>query len=293
MKIKAGIIGGRGVLGSYIFSSQEQFEWFSFPGDVTKPDDLTLWVSTLPKLEIIIHSAAVVPVSKVDASPEYAMQVNAEGVRNTIQALHAGNQLKNLWFFFPSTAHVYRPSEQAIPEIHQTDPISYYGKTKLAGESILQELAELYSFQYCIGRIFSYTAPMQLKEFVIPSLHQRIQFAAPHEKVFIKGATNIRDFLTAEKIATIIQQLALYRYQGIINIGSGIPLSIQEIAQEIKMRLNRNDIYLDFDNQIPTRLVANVDKLKQLSLYDSITLPELVSHYIQGIKTREKTHAVI
>ena len=45
----------------------------------------------------------------------------------------------NIWFFFPSTCHVYKSKKTKIKESDKIQPISFYGRTKLLAENFLNK----------------------------------------------------------------------------------------------------------------------------------------------------------
>jgi nucleoside-diphosphate-sugar epimerase len=284
--MKVGITGASGVLGRHLTSENQQFEWYPFSGDITNLESIIKWASGAPQLDAIIHLAAIVAVSRADASPDYATQVNVGGVENLIKGLQITNRLEKIWFFFSSSAHVYKSSNNFIRETDEVEPISFYGQTKLKAEIKLQHSAKELNFQYCIGRIFSYTSPLQSKEFVIPGLCEKIKLAPYGGTVEIRGGNNIRDFLTAEKVAKIIRRLTLQKETGIINIGSGNMFSIEDVAKEIQRQLNRSDLTIKFMNGNSSKLIADISKLKDVSCHYSITLTELIAHYIEDIENK-------
>jgi nucleoside-diphosphate-sugar epimerase len=279
-RLKVGITGGSGVLGRHILADRKLFEWFEYRGDITHLPSLKRWLSSVPKLDAVIHLAAVVAVARVDACPAYAKKVNVDGVKNLVETLAATRHREDLWFFFPSSAHVYKPSGCSLRETDLPGPFSQYGKTKLGAEKILKKLAQHFPFRYCIARIFSYTSPFQSDHFVIPALSKKIRSTQPRSCLQIRGSGNVRDFLPANIVSSHILDLASRAYTGIINIGSGHGFSIMTVAEELCRQCNREDVCLTPDNSESTVLVADVSKLKNLGIYKYVQPDKLIRYYL-------------
>jgi dTDP-4-dehydrorhamnose reductase len=96
-------------------------------------------MTALYRPDVIIHTAAYTNVDLAESEPEAAMQLNVEGTRNLARAARPyGSRL-----LYISTDYVF---DGTANEPYQEDqppcPAGVYGKTKLQGEHIVQELLE-------------------------------------------------------------------------------------------------------------------------------------------------------
>jgi dTDP-4-dehydrorhamnose reductase len=96
-------------------------------------------MAALSRPEVIIHTAAYTNVDLAESEPESAMQLNVEGTRNLARAARAhGSRL-----LYVSTDYVFDgTAKEPYREDHPPCPSGVYGKTKLQGERIVQELLE-------------------------------------------------------------------------------------------------------------------------------------------------------
>ena len=97
--------------------------------------------TTAIRPDAIIHAAAYTKVDLAEQEPELAYQVNALGTRNVaIAAEEVGARL-----CYISTDYVFDGNAN-LPyrEYDQTHPLSVYGKTKLAGEKLVESLSSRY-----------------------------------------------------------------------------------------------------------------------------------------------------
>jgi len=103
--------------------------------DITDGDAVHAYVQR-QKPAVIINCAAYTAVDRAESEPELARRVNVDGPRNfAIAARDAGARLIHVStdFVFDGTASSpYRPDAR-------TNPLSVYGKTKLAGEQAVLE----------------------------------------------------------------------------------------------------------------------------------------------------------
>lgn len=104
--------------------------------DLSHPDQIRKAVQAI-KPDLIINPAAYTAVDKAESEPELAYAVNATAPR--ILAEEAAKISARLIHF--STDYVYNGSK-AVPYIETdlTEPLSIYGKSKLAGETAIREV---------------------------------------------------------------------------------------------------------------------------------------------------------
>ena len=104
--------------------------------DVTDGNAVNAYVRT-HRPEVIINAAAYTAVDRAESEPELARRVNEDGPRHfAVAAREVGARLIHIStdFVFDGAASLpYRPDAR-------TNPLSVYGKTKLAGEQAVLEL---------------------------------------------------------------------------------------------------------------------------------------------------------
>jgi dTDP-4-dehydrorhamnose reductase len=107
--------------------------------DVTDFKQVQSTLASVPKLDLVIHCAAYTKVDQAESEPELANLVNGQGTENVAMAC---KQL-GLPMLYVSTDYVFdgerNPSEHRPYEpTDKTNPLSVYGKSKLAGETAVQ-----------------------------------------------------------------------------------------------------------------------------------------------------------
>jgi dTDP-4-dehydrorhamnose reductase len=89
--------------------------------------------------DIVVHCAAYTAVDDCELQPELARKVNAEGTRNVARACRR----RGVPILYLSTDYVFDGQKpEPYMETDRPNPLNVYGKTKLAGEEGVAELAE-------------------------------------------------------------------------------------------------------------------------------------------------------
>jgi dTDP-4-dehydrorhamnose reductase len=89
-----------------------------------------LFATERPKL--IIHCAGVCDVEKCEDSPEFAYSVNVDGTQLLIEHAPADARI-----VYCSSDHVFSGDTGPYDEASPTDPVSVYGKTRVAAERLI------------------------------------------------------------------------------------------------------------------------------------------------------------
>lgn len=88
--------------------------------------------------DAIIHCAAYTAVDNAEDEKEVCRSINVNGTRNLVEAAAKGNKAK---FMYISTDYVFDgDGKEPFKETDKPNPIGYYGKTKLEGERIVQDI---------------------------------------------------------------------------------------------------------------------------------------------------------
>ena len=255
--IVCGITGHTGNLGKSFIKRFKHFKYDKFKGDITSKKDISKWVNK-KNFDLILHFASIVPTSIVLKNYKQAENVNYNGTRLLINAIKK-NDIKLKWFFFSSTSHIYKISNNKIKETNVIKPISSYGLTKFKAEQyIIKELSKT-NIKFCIGRIFSIFDNKD-KNFLIPSLIKKI--SNKKSEIILENLNHYRDFLSTKQISEIINLLFKKKYKGIINIASGHQTFLKDIGKFIAKIKKKKLIF--YDSKKVTKIIANTDKLKKI-----------------------------
>ncbi len=258
---KIGITGASGLIGKILIKilKKKKIKYTCFKNDIRNQNHLNKWLKKNKDIDTIYHLAAIVPTNVVNRNKQKSISVNFNGTVNIINSLKSID--KNIWFFFASTSHVYKPQNKPLRENDKLKPTSFYGKTKLMSENFILKNKDK-KLKICIGRIFSVFHKNQKKPFFYPSMQTKFKNKPnKNEDYVLYGGNSIRDFSNAETIAKIIFKLSKKRVGGVINIGSGKKITLLEF---IKKYINKY-VKISATGKSNT-IAANISKLKKLSI---------------------------
>ena len=278
--MRVALTGASGVLGRTIRSTFPDYDWIGFEGDIRNQAQVIAWVRSLDKIDAILHFAAIVARTEVERDPTAANQVNVGGGEALLAAVSQISERERPWTFVASTAHVYKSSNAPLSESDAVEPISTYGRTKLAAEKVCRRFSEAHGLDICIGRIFSFTSPYQNRHFFIPAMFQKIAEAPENARLDIPGLLGVRDFLSATLVSRAIGVLAKMKPTGLINIGSGRGTRLLDVCLEIRDLLHRDDVEIVPSSSERSSLVADVSRLRSLGAEQSISITDLLKQNI-------------
>ena len=119
-------------------------------GDLLFPEQLK---SALEGVDSVIHLAALKAAGESMLEPEKYAENNLCG---TINLLNAATTAKVKNFVFSSSAAVYgEPQYLPMDEAHPTEPMNFYGYTKLGIENLLRWYSQLRGLRFCSLRYFN------------------------------------------------------------------------------------------------------------------------------------------
>ncbi len=207
-----------------------------------------------------LHLAWYTEPGKYWSSPE-----NLPWTASSISLLHSFQQQGGTRFVGAGTCAEYdwrygHCSEAVTP----LEPATLYGTCKNVLQKTLAAFSESTSLSSAWGRLFflygDYEHPARLVPTIINSLLQ-------NEKVHLSHGNQIRDFLHVSDAANALVCLLESDVTGSINIASGIPIMIRDMALKIADKINDRGL-LNFGaitagKDEPGLLTAEVVRLKQ------------------------------
>lgn len=142
-------------------------------------------------------------------------------------------KIKKIIYF--SSYGVYKPKGIIFNELDVVCPMNFVGTRAAMLEDILVYLANRYSLDLTILRLFNPYGPYQLSPYVVPTVLERI---ATSGTVNIGDSEKVRDFFYISDLIDLVKLVLEKDPKGInvYNVGSGVPTSISQLiikAQEV------------------------------------------------------------
>ena len=104
------------------------------------------------KFDTVIHLAAKCVVSESEKIPKQYYKTNVIGTKNIVENCKK-YKVKN--FIFSSSCSIFSNRIKIVKENSLTNPISYYGKTKLIAEKLIKKKFNKSNIKYIILRYFN------------------------------------------------------------------------------------------------------------------------------------------
>lgn len=197
----------------------------------TNFDDLT------SNIDYIFHLAAM---ANVPLSIKYPIKCSEINLNSTIKLLKsaADNDVKKV--IFSSSSSVYGTNKNMpLKETEYLRPISPYAASKASCELYLKSFYESYDLNYTSLRYFNVFGPRQ-------SLNSEYASAIPNfinailtntQPVIYGDGEQTRDFIYIDNVVEANIAASKSDYNGIVNVASGVNISINELYELIRQLL--------------------------------------------------------
>jgi dTDP-glucose 4,6-dehydratase len=217
--------------------------------------------------EVVFHLAALIGIPYSYRAPQSYLQTNVEGTLNILQA---ARDLKTPRVICTSTSEVYGTAQYVpIDEKHPLQGQSPYSASKIAADMLAESYFRSFELPVTIVRPFNTYGPRQSARAVIPTI---ITQALAGQEIRLGSLFPTRDFSFIEDtVEGFICAAASERAIGeVINFGTGVEVSIQELSDQIEGLLGKKLTLLDDgarirpENSEVERLCANATKAREL-----------------------------
>jgi UDP-glucuronate 4-epimerase len=235
------------------------------------------------RFDAVIHLAARAGVRPSVKNPQLYIDTNITGTHHLLAEAHKHSIAR---FLFASSSSVYGlakkvPFSEDLP-LPQT--LSPYAATKLAGEHLCGNYANLYGMRVVCLRFFTVYGPGQRPDLAIhkftDSIHRGISIPQ-----FGDGSTR-RDYTYIDDIVQGVT--AALRYEGpnfdIFNLGENQTTTLSELIAEIEKALGKKaliECHPEQPGDMPLT-AADITKARQLLGYDPRTkIPEGIPKFVE------------
>ena len=219
--------------------------------DITNKNNLML-VLKGKVFSYVINLAGYINHSSYFGGGSEVFKVHFNGTKNLVNYIEKSN-LKS--FIQIGSSDEYGANAAPQNESQRELPISPYSFAKVASTHFLQMLNRTQGFPVAILRLFLVYGPEQDIERFIPQI---VTGCLNNEKFPLSHGEQLRDFCYIDDIVNgILKALINDNINGeIINLASGIPVSIRHVAEKVKKIAGKGE--LEF-GKVPYRIGENME----------------------------------
>ena len=231
----------------------------------------------------VIHMVGLASISACRKNSNLSFRLNVLSVQNVLEAMRLTDVDR---LVFPSTAAVYgivkdpKVREETIP-----NPVNIYGFHKLAAENLIKGYNEEYGFNSTILRLFNVYGDLDKEQGVISIFIKR---AMNREPLRVYGGDQLRDFIHVNDVANIFSKVlnSSSANRKIINVGTGVGISIKEIAEMVRKVFPNANVVYEKSNEKEYSIYADISLLKSLINVDIADPRIVIPRFIEGCRKR-------
>lgn len=194
------------------------------------------WKHLCQDIDIVIHAAWYAEPGKYLESP-----INVDCLLGTLELAKGAVEANICKFVGIGTCFEYDLSEGFLSIDTPLKPLTPYAGAKVAVYSMLSEWLPRESVGFLWCRLFYLFGEGEDPRRFIPFLRNKL---AAGEPVPLTSGNQIRDYLDVAEAGKRIAQAALGSETGVINVCSGIPIAVREMAEKVADEYGRRDLLI-------------------------------------------------
>jgi len=237
-----------------------------FTGDIRDPHGVG---QAMKGCEVVFHLAALIGIPFSYHSPDSYIDTNIKGTLNVLQAARYSGCERVL---ITSTSEVYGTAQYVpIDEKHPLQPQSPYSASKIGADQMAMSFHLAFGLPVTIARPFNTYGPRQSARAVIPTIIGQI--AAGKKQIKLGDLSPTRDFnYVLDTCRGFIALAESDKTIGdVINIGSGVEISVGDTLSLIKKIMNSDAEFITDEQRLRPkqsevfRLCCDNTKLHELT----------------------------
>ena len=262
------VVGGAGYIGSHICKAlaargdtpivfddlssghEHAVKWGPLvKGDIRNKPDLDRAFATY-KIDAVMHFAACIEVGEGEKEPLRFWNNNVSGVVTLLEAMKSASV--NTLVFSSTCATYGEPDTLPLTEAEPQTPVSVYGRTKLAVETMLSDVSKAEELRYAALRYFNASGASpdgdigeehDPETHLIPNALKAAAGLGNRMKLFgtdypTRDGTCVRDYIHVSDLAdahlAALDRLMDGEESFACNLGSGIGFTVKEILDAIE-----------------------------------------------------------
>ena len=235
-------------------------------GDVFDSDKL-LAVMRKEEVTKVVHMVGLASISDCRKNPDLSFRLNVSSVHSVLEAMRIADTEH---LVFSSTAVAYGAvNDPKVSEEVEPKPVSVYGCHKLAAESLIRGYAQSYDFKTTILRLFNVYGDLEMEHGVVSLFIKRSLSRKP---LVVEGGEQLRDFVYLDDVIKAFTTSLdnTMAYKKIINVGSGVGLSVRAVASMVKQRFPKVEVRYESPRKGEYSFFADASSMKTILAFDPI-----------------------
>jgi dTDP-6-deoxy-L-talose 4-dehydrogenase (NAD+) len=192
------------------------------------------WANVCKSIDTVIHVAWYSEPGKYLQSTK-----NLDCLTGTLQLAKGAKQAGVRRFIGIGTCFEYDLTKGILSVETPLRPLTAYAGAKAAAFMVLSQWLPHQDVEFAWCRLFYLYGEGEDARRLVPYLHTKLSAG---ETVELTSGNQIRDFLDVSIAGRMIVETALSRELGPVNICSGIPISVRELAEQIANEYGRRDL---------------------------------------------------
>ena len=140
---------------------------------------------------------------------------------------------------FVGSCFEYDFGDGTLAETSPVRPQSLYAASKLATRFMGEQLARQQGVEFAWARLFYLYGPYEDGRRLVPSVIGQL---LREEPVAVTRGVQVRDFLHVADVGAALAGIALSDLTGVVNVGSGIPVTVRQVVATIESILGREGL---------------------------------------------------
>ena len=192
------------------------------------------WENKLQGIDTVIHVAWYAEPGTYLQSPK-----NLDCLRGTLAMAKGAVQAGVRRFVGIGSCFEYDLSHGMLSINTPLKPSTIYSSSKVATYTTLSQWLPNHKVEFLWCRLFYLYGEGEDTRRLVPYLRSKLDAGEPAE---LTSGNQIRDFIDVSEAGRLIAEASLGKIQGPINICSGIPITVKELAKNIADEYGRRDL---------------------------------------------------
>lgn len=197
-------------------------------------ESLDWWAGVCRGIDVVIHSAWYAEPGKYLQSPQ-----NIDCLVGTLNMAKGAARSGVRRFIGVGTCFEYDLAAGVLSPETQLKPLTPYAGAKAAAYMALSQWLPSQSVEFAWCRLFYLYGECEDERRLVPYLRAKLAAGEPAD---LTTGMQIRDFIDVREAGSLIASAALGAAQGPINVCSGVPVTVRQLAESIADEYGRRDL---------------------------------------------------